>query len=407
MKILIIHQYFLGKDEAGGSRFNQFAKYWSRNGHKITVIAGTVHYATGLKKENYRKKWVIEENDGEAKVLRTYVHSGYNKNFMERLLAYFSFTVSSTWAGIFYTGKQDVILATSPPLFVGISGYIISRVKRIPFIFEVRDLWPKFAIDTGVLRNKLFIKLAYRLERFIYEKSLLINVLTPAYKKYLIEEREIPERKIIFIPNGADLSLFQPAIRDNWVRKRYNWQNKFVILYVGAHGVANDLIQLIKVAERFRDHPDILFALIGDGMEKQKLEKLVVEKGLTNVQFIDSRPKREMLDFINATDACTAVLKKVFITTYPNKLFDYMACAKPVILPIDGSSRELIEDANAGIYVEPENPIEFEEAVLRLYNNHNLCKEYGENGYRYVKVKFSREKVAYKYEKILQRVIKE
>jgi len=407
MNILIIHQYFLEKQGAGGSRFNQFAKYWSNKGHKVTVIAGTVDYATGNKDKRHKGKWVVrEEVSKNITVLRCYVSGAYNTNFLGRLWAYFSFTVSSVWAGLLLIGKQDVIIATSPPLFVAIPGYIISKLKRIPLVFEVRDLWPKFAIDTGVLKNKLFIKLALSLEEWIYRKANLINVLTPAFRKYLIEEKKVFEKKIIYIPNAADLDIMKPGEKNNWVRQKYNWNNKFVILYVGAHGVANDLWQIVNVAEKLKNSKNILFALVGDGMEKVRLRAKVQKRNLENIKFIDPVPKEKIVDFINASDVCTAILKPVFITTYPNKVFDYMACAKPIILPINGACRELvINEAKAGLFVEPGNQDSFKKAILDLEKNQQECGRLGQNGYKFVIENFDREKLAKKYLNIIQGVI--
>lgn len=407
MNILIIHQYYLGKDDPGGSRFNQFAKYWAAKGHRVTVIAGTVHYATGKKDKRYRGKWIVKEREADnITVLRTFVSETYNKSFLGRLWAYISFTISATWAAIFCSGVQDLVLASSPPLFVGIVGYITSKAKRIPFVFEVRDLWPESAIDMGILNNKLAIKLAFWLERFIYQKADKINVLTPAFKEALIKKR-VPSNKITTIPNGADLDIFRPASTENWVRKKYGWNNKFVVMYIGAHGVANHLIQLVEVAKELKEHEDILFVLIGDGMEKPKLVAKAQEYGLKNIQFINPQPKSRIVDFVNAADVCTAVLKKAetFKTVYPNKLFDYMSCAKPIILAIDGAARELIEEAKAGIYVEPENIQMFKEAVLELFKNPLLRQALGQNGYEYVTQNFSREQLADQYEQILYQLV--
>lgn len=408
MRILIIHQYYLGKNDSGSSRFNQFAKYWSQKGHKVTVVAGTVHYTTGIKEAKYKHRWVVEEiESNKIRVLRTYVLEEYNRNFIGRLWAYISFTISSTWAGLFHSGRQDLILATSPPLFVGITGYIISRVKRIPFIFEIRDLWPEFAIETGILTNRWVIRLAYWLERFIYKKTDRINVLTPAFKEPVLKKGVLSD-KITMVPNGADLDIFKPRLKNNWVRRKYDWDHKFIVVYMGAHGIANHLIQLVEGARELRKYRDILFVLIGDGMERLRLISKAKEYELDNIQFIGSQPKSKIVDFINAADVCTAVLKKIntFKTVYPNKVFDYMSCAKPIIIAIDGVAKKLIEDAKAGIYVEPEDIGRFKEAVLKFYNDRNLCNEYGESGYAYVRKNFSRKSLASQYEKMLERMVK-
>lgn len=408
MKILIIHQYFLEKGGSGGSRFNQFAKYWSANGHEVTVIAGTVDYATGKKNEKYRGKWVAKEKiDGNISVLRCYVSASYNKNFIGRFWAYFSFAISAGWAAIFHADKPDVVIATSPPLFVAIPGYIISRLKQSPLIFELRDLWPKFAIDLGILKNKTIITLAIWTENFIYRKANIINVLTPAFREYLIKEKNVASEKIIYIPNGADLDILLPGPKENWVREKFCWKNKFVVLYVGAHGVANDLWQIIKAAEKLQSNKEIVFALIGDGMEKPKLMEYAKSKNLSNVQFIAPVPKEQIGDYINAADACTATLNPVFTTTYPNKVFDYMSLAKPIILPIDGAVKKMvIDEASAGIFVEPQNTEEFKNAVLELFNDRGKMKIFGDNGYRYVRENFDRQKLAAKYEETILKLVK-
>lgn len=403
MNILIIHQYFLEKQGAGGSRFNQFAKYWANDRHKVTIIAGTVNYITGKKNKKYQRKWVTKEKiDNSITILRCFTSENYNKNFLGRLWAYFSFTFSATFAGLFYAKKQNIIIATSPPLFVAIPGYIISKLKRISLIFEVRDLWPKFAIDTGVLKNPLIIKLSYWLENFIYKKANLINVLTPAYKEYLIDEKKVSENKIIYIPNAADLNTFQSGLKENWVRKKYGWDNKFVILYIGAYGVANDLWQIINVAELLKYDPNILFVLIGDGMEKPKLKSEAQKHNLVNIQFLNPVPKEKIVDFVNAADICTAILQPIFTTTYPNKVFDYMACAKPIILPINGICKKLvIKQAKAGIFVKPGDAENFKEKILYLYNHPEARKKMGNNGYQFVVRHFDRQKLAAKYLRII------
>ncbi|WP_046174530.1 glycosyltransferase family 4 protein [Domibacillus indicus] len=400
MKILVLHQYFLGKDDPGGSRFNQFVKYWEEQGHQITVVAGNVHYITGKKDEKYKGKWVSEEQYSEKTTLyRTYVSEAYNKSFIGRLWGYFSFTLSSLSAILFHVKKHDVMIVTSPPLFVGITGILAKWFKRMPMVFEVRDLWPESAIDTGVLTNSFLIKTAYLVEKLSYKFANRINVLTPAFKQTLIDKKGVDPDKIIFIPNGADLDIFQPGPKENWVRDEYNLHGKFVITYMGAHGVANHLDSLIDTAKECQEHKDIVFMLIGDGMQKKHLMEQVKNEGLNNVLFVDSQPKKKVPDFCNASDVCTAVLKKVdtFKTVYPNKVFDYMSCARPILLGIDGVARELVEESGSGYYVDPENPLDFKEKILSLYHNEQLQKHLGESGLSYVREHFSRESLALKY----------
>jgi glycosyltransferase involved in cell wall biosynthesis len=398
---------YLESGDGGGSRFNEMTRLWSEAGHEVTVLAGMVNYASGKKNEKYKGKYfVTEQLNPKLTVIRCHVSEAYNVNFLGRLWAYFSFVFSSIWAGFTkIKGKHDVILVTSPPLFVAITAYILSLFKRTPFVFEVRDLWPESAIDTGVLKNGLIIKLAFWVESFIYRKASAINVLTPAFRKKLIEIKGVPESKIWYIPNAADFGLSDGLLEsfDSIAfKKELGLEGKFVITYVGAHGVANHLIQVLDTAELLRDKPEVVFLLIGEGMEKLMLKEVAARRGLTNqVRFIDSVPKAEVFKYILASDVGASILKKVdtFKTVYSNKTFDYMACKKPIFMLIDGVSRELVEEANCGKYVEPENAPEFA-AVIRAALQKDGFKQldtWGINGYNYAKLYFDRIYLAQKY----------
>ena len=404
MHILIAHQFFLSSKDGGGSRWNQFAKYWAQAGHKITVLAGTVNYLTGRKLPKYRWKFFVHERQIEnLDVLRCYVSESYNKSFLGRFWAYISFTLSSILAGLLFVDKCDVIICTSPPLSIGLTGLILSKLRRIPMVFEVRDLWPESAIDTGILTNKPLIRVAYWLERKCYRAANWINVLTPAFEKMLVEKKNVRPDRISMIPNGADLDIFKPGNRNNWVREKYSLDDKFVVTYVGAHGVANHLIQILETAELFKDDKGVAFMLVGDGMQKQLLKDKASEWQLDNVIFVNSVPKDVIADYIAASDVCTAVLKKIdtFKTVYPNKLFDYMAAAKAVIVAIDGVARKLIEDASAGLYVEPENPSQFAQAIRKMKDDPEFRERCGENGFKFVSKNFARSVLADKYIQIL------
>lgn len=411
MRILLLHQYFLEKDEGGGSRFNEMTKVWSSLGHKITVLSGMVSYTTGKKPERYKKKYFYKDENfyDNVDIVRSHVSESYNTNFIGRLWGYFSFVFSSTYAGLFKTkGKYDVIVVTSPPLFVGITAVILSLFKRLPIIFEVRDLWPESAIDTGVLKNKAIIKLAYWFENFIYKRAKLINVLTPAFRTKLIE-KGVPEEKIIFIPNAADFTLAEKIQKSDFnpeaFKKELGLDGKFVITYVGAHGVANHLIQLVDAAERLLDTP-VVFQLIGSGMLKKDLQEEVIKRKLTNVIFRDAVPKAEVFKYILASDMGASVLKRVdtFKTIYSNKTFDYMSCKRPIFLAIDGVSRELVEKANCGIYVEPENIDDIEAKVRLVLKDKDALIASGNNGYEYAKKHFDRGVLAQQYANHLQTV---
>lgn len=407
MKILLIHQYFLEPTDGGGSRFNEMTRIWSEQGHEITVLAGMMHANGKEKIPEYKGKYFVNKKHDKVNIWRCHVSETYNSGFLGRLWGYFSFVFSSIWAGVFKTKeKYDIILVTSPPLFVGITAFVLSRFKRIPFVFEVRDLWPESAIDTGVVTNKWIIKFAYWFESFIYKKAKLINVLTPAFRDTLISQKAVPESKVIFIPNAADFSLSDELINSHFDRVEFrlknNWQDKFVITYVGAHGVANHLIQVLETADLIKSRlPHVLFVLIGNGMQKEMLIEEAKRRELSNIQFIDSVPKKNVFKYIIASDFGMSVLKKVdtFKTIYSNKTFDYMACKTPLFLLIDGVSRQLVEEAQCGVFVEPENPEAFASAI-ETYANINVT-EMGLNGYNFAKLHFDRDVLAKRYIKYL------
>lgn len=413
MKILLIHQYYLEKNDGGGSRWNEMARFWAEQGHDITVLAGMVHYNSGKKNQKYKRKYFSDQKnfDNKIRVIRSHVSEAYNVNFIGRLWAYFSFVFSSIWAGLFYAReKYDFIIVTSPPLFVGITSYVLSFFKKIPFVFEIRDLWPESAIDTGVLKNKLVIKLAYKFENFVYRKAVIINVLTPAFRTYLVNKKNVNSNKICFIPNAADFTLVN-KVASNFNISNFRSENNidldtFVITYVGAHGVANHLIQIIDTAELLQDEK-ILFLLIGEGMEKNKLKEEVSSRKIKNVRFIDAVPKSEVFKYILASNMGASVLKKVdtFKTVYSNKTFDYMSCKKPLFMLIDGVSRELVEEAGCGIYVEPENKFEFKEKILLYLNDNKRVVKEGENGFNFAAKNFDRYSLALKYLDIIKNAI--
>ena len=411
MRILLIHQYYLEKQDAGASRFNEMTKVWAAAGHHITVVSGMIHVNARYKYPRYKGLFFHKENyEPNIEVLRCHVSETYNLNFLGRLWGYFSFVFSSL-IGCFFKikGPFDLIIVTSPPLFVGITGLIYSKLKRIPLVFEVRDLWPESAIDTGVLTNGLLIKLAYWFEALIYREAALINVLTPAFEQTLIEKKGVPASKVTMIPNAADFSLSDhllPTVDRAAFRADVGWTDKFVVVYVGAHGVANHLEQILDAANLMRESK-LLFVLIGDGMRKIPLKAKALEMRLENVVFLDPVNKEKVYEYIIAADAGCSVLKKVdtFKTIYSNKTFDYMGCQTPTLMLIDGVSRKLVEDARAGLYVEPENPGDFVEKIRWMMDNLLISREMGMNGYHYAKENMHRTVLAKKYLEKLNEVV--
>ncbi len=411
MKILLIHQYYLEKEDSGGSRFNEMTRMWAEAGHEITVVAGMIHANASRKYPRYRGKFFYSEDFLPGiKVVRCHVSETYNLNFMGRLWGYFSFVFSSLLACLFKVkGPFDLVLVTSPPLFVGITGLVVSKLRRIPLVFEVRDLWPESAIDTGVLTNPILIRMAYWFEKTLYRNAALINVLTPAFEQTLREKKSVPASRISMIPNAADFELSEHLLGKVNVeefRRELGWENRFVVVYVGAHGVANHLEQVLDTAELLQD-TRVLFVLIGDGMRKASLREMARERGLANVQFINPVNKEKVYEYIIAADAGCSVLKKAdtFKTIYSNKTFDYMGCQTPILMAIDGISKTLVEESGSGLFVEPENPQDFARQTRWMMGHPEEAKAMGMSGFYYAKENLHRSSLAKKYIQRLQGLV--
>jgi glycosyltransferase involved in cell wall biosynthesis len=410
MRILVVHQHYLVPGMPGGSRFNEMARIWADDGHEVAVIAGTLNYASGETPAKYRRRWVTRERDEKVTVWRCYVPSSYSRGYAGRMWAFLAFTLSSATAAL-RAGRSDVVIATSPPLMAFISGYLAARFpgRRARWIAEVRDLWPESAITTGVLRARSpLARMLYRLERWAYKRADAINVLTPAFKQNIVDRRLAPPTKIAMIPNGADLRLFQPGARQNHVRREHGWGERFVVMYCGAHGRANAVGQLVETAELLKSRTEILIACVGDGPERAGLEEGARSRGLANIRFLGPQPKEAMPAFVQACDVGAAVLQDnpTFRTVYPNKVFDYMACARPTLLAIDGAARELVcEQARAGVFAAPENPRALADAILTLADHPDECRRMGESGLAWVRANASRESLARKYLDLMESLI--
>lgn len=410
MRILIVHQYYLMPGQPGGSRFNEMARLWAKQGHEVIVIAGTVDYTSGKAPELYHGRWISKEKDGAVLVYRCHVPATYATSYVGRMWAFLGFTLSASTAAL-CAPRPDIVIATSPPLVATIPGWIAARVSRhpVPWIFEVRDLWPESAITTGVLKaGSVLTKLLYGLEKWACRSAGKINVLTPAFQSDMQKRGLAARAKFCFVPNGADTESFWPGPRDNEMRRQLGWGDRFVVMYAGAHGRANALHQLVEAAAELRGRPDILIACIGDGPERQRLAEEAERRGLENIRFHGPQPKASMPDIVNACDAGAAVLQNnpTFRTVYPNKIFDYMSCARPVLLAIDGAARTLVcDEAKAGVFAEPENAKAVASAIRMLADHPGARAEMAANGRRWVLANATRGALAGRYLDVLMELV--
>jgi glycosyltransferase involved in cell wall biosynthesis len=276
-------------------------------------------------------------------------------------------------------------------------------LKRRPFLLEIRDLWPDFAVDMGILHNPLLISLARRLEGFLYARARHIVVNSPAYVTYLLI-KGVPQERITLIPNGVDPDMFRPESRGNGLRESLNLSDKFVVTYTGALGLANDIPTVLRAADRLRKENRVHLLLVGDGMMRPHLEEMSRALDLPNVTFLGSRPKAEIPEVLAASDAGLATLKDIpmFRTTYPNKVFDYMAAGRPTVLCIDGVIREVVDTARAGVFAHPGDDRELARAILDLSRNPGKARAMGKAGRIYVVQYFNRRQHAAQLESVLE-----
>ncbi len=402
MHILLIHQAFAALDEPGGTRHIEMARVLAQKGHQVTIITSPVSYLTG--KTRFARRWkAVEQPFPGVKILRVYTYPALHRSFFHRVLGFFSFMFSSFFVGLAVT-RVDVIWGTSPPIFQGWTAWLLARLKGIPFLFEVRDLWPAFAIAVGVLRQKTLITLSHWLESFLYRHADVLVVNSPGFIEHV---KKRGARDVRLVENGVDPAMFLSPHNGIKFRQQHGLAENCVILYAGAHGISNDLEVVLEAAALTRHEPALKFVFVGDGKEKPRLLQRAAELNLTNVLFLPSVPKTEMAEVIAGADACLAILKPIemYKTTYPNKVFDYMAAGKPVLLAIDGVIREVVEKADAGIFVDPGNPTSLANAALRIKANPNEARQLGVNGQSYVKENFHRGLLAEKFEAILLKLL--
>jgi len=399
MHVLLIHQAFVGPGEAGGTRHYELALRASRLGHRFTVIASDISYLTGESAARPKQ----EEIGPGVVVRRVRSTRKLHRSFVWRVLAFLAFTISSARNAL-AVRNVDVVFGTTPPMPQAFSAWLVAALKRVPFVLEVRDLWPWFAIGMGVLRNPVLIWAARALERFLYARATLIVVNSPAYRDYLTE-RGLPAEKIHLVANGVDVSMFDPASNGSTVRTEWGLDGRFVALYAGALGLANDIPTLLRAAALLSSEDDIRIVLVGDGKERLGLERQAAAMGLSNVLFPGPVPKDRMPDVLAAADACIAILQDIpmFRTTYPNKVFDYMAAAKPTVLAIGGVIQAVIEGAGGGIVVPPGDPARLADAIRMLAYDKPACVRMGAAAREFVARNFNRDAQAHLLVAVLEK----
>jgi glycosyltransferase involved in cell wall biosynthesis len=405
MRILFFSHYFPPEGNAPASRVYDMAKRWVAAGHEVQVITCAPSVPNGMVYEGYKNRlWQTEVMDG-IRVARVWTYIAANKGTIRRITNYVSYMLSAVFFSLFVK-KPDIVIATSPQFFAGWAGLITSKLRRIPFLLEIRDLWPDTIIAVGAMQNQRLLRVIRRLEGWMYAGATHIVTVGEGYRQKLLE-KGVESDKISIVPNGADLDFFYPRCPSEELRRRFNLQDKVVCAYVGTLGLCSGLAVVPRAAKILieRGEDSLAFLLVGDGATRNALEEMAQEHGLRNVVFAGRQDKRIIPDLLASCDICFAHLQKkdLFKIVLPSKVFEAAAMAKPIILGVEGCAAELVKNAEAGICIEPENAEDLATAFERLAKDPQLRTRMGESARRYVVQHFDRDKLAADYIALIER----
>jgi glycosyltransferase involved in cell wall biosynthesis len=408
MRILYLSQYFPPEAGATQTRAYEMGRNLVRLGNAVTVVTEVPNHPSGIISPEYRGKLVDRSNLEGIDVVRVWVKASPVKSFRNRMLFYLSYMINASLAGwLLARGHYDLIYASSPPLFVGGAALALSYLRRIPMLFEVRDLWPESAVALGELTNQRAVAWATRLEEACYQRARAIVVVTEGIRQRLLE-RGLAGDKIHLIPNGANVDLFHfdPQARQR-VRQELSLGEKFVVIYAGIHGVAQGLETLVEAARRLQGESQVQFLLVGDGPKKAELVELVSQYKLMNLTLMDEQSRAAIPALLSAADAAIIPLRKleIFKGALPSKMFDSWACELPVLLSVDGEARRVMKESQGGIFVEPEDPAALAQAILDLRDQPELRRQMGKNGRAFTEQHYSRQTQAEKLAGIMHAVL--
>lgn len=370
MNILFLTDNFPPEGNAPASRTYEHAVHWVSSGHQVTVITGAPNFPEGKLFKGYKNHWYsVEDMDG-IRVVRVKTYITANEGFAKRTLDYLSFMVSSFIAGLFQK-RPDVIVGTSPQFFTVCSTWMLSVFRRRPFVFELRDLWPAGIKSVGVIEDSRLIRALERLEMFLYRKAASIVSVTNSFKNDLLE-RGIDSNKIAVVINGVDLSRYSPCEKNAALLHEFNLEDKFVVGYIGTHGMTHALHRILEAADLLRDREEIVFLFVGSGAEREKLVKKAEKMGLKNVIIAPRQPKEKMPAIWSLCDVSLIHLKNepLFKSVIPSKIFESMGMGLPIILSLpEGESSEIIEETGAGVVIPPEQPKQLALTVMELFED--------------------------------------
>jgi glycosyltransferase involved in cell wall biosynthesis len=405
-RVLFLTHYFPPEGNAPASRVHALCKHWARQGHDVTVITCAPNVPNGVVYNGYRNKLYQKESVDGIRTIRVWTYLAANKGTGRRILNYLSYMASAIVAAV-WTKKPDLIIATSPQFFCGWAGVIVSRLRRVPLILEIRDIWPESIVTVGAMRNQRVVRLLEWLELKMYAAADQIVTVGEGYCTQLCN-KGVPVEKISVIPNGVDQEAFRGHEPDRLLRKRWNLGESFVCAYVGTVGMASGLEVLPRAGRllQARGRTDVKFLVVGDGAIRSDLQREVESNGPDNMVFTGRQNKDLIPAILASVDACLVHLKKrpLFATVMPSKIFEAAAIAKPIILGVEGHAADLVRRAGCGICIEPENETELADAVERMADDRQLAVTLGRRGHDFFVQHFDRAKLAETYLDLIDRV---
>jgi colanic acid biosynthesis glycosyl transferase WcaI len=378
MHIVFLTDNFPPEGNAIASRVYERACYWITAGHEVTVITSVPNFPEGKVYAGYKNKFYQVEMMSGIRVVRVKTFIAKNKGFMLRTLDFLSYIIPALLAGL-WQKKPDVIAATTPQFFVGVTAYLLTALRRVPFVLEVADIWPASIVGVGAMQKSTLIKWLEKLELFLYSRANAIVVLTQAFKVNLTS-RQVPAAKISVCINGVNTAQFSPVAKNQQLAQDLGIApDQFVIGYLGTHGMAHGLVNVLHCAELLKDNKQILFLFVGAGAERDELMEYAKAKQLPNVKFIATQPKNTMPQLWSICNVALVHLKNnpVFAEVIPSKIFEAMGMGLPILLAAPaGEASDIITDEEVGIWVQPEQPQALADAALQLSQQPELCKQY-------------------------------
>lgn len=383
MHILFLTDNFPPEVNAPASRTFEHCREWVKSGHQVTVITCAPNFPKGKVFEGYRNRlWQSEVMDG-IRVIRVWSYITRNEGFARRILDYMSYMATAFVAALFVR-RVDVIIGTSPQFFTACAAYATSIVKRRPWVFELRDIWPESIRAVGAMKKERLLDLLEKLELFLYRKATAVISVTNAFKQNLIG-RGIDAAKIFVVTNGVDISRFSPIPKDQKLLAELNLEEAFVAGYIGTHGMAHGLDTLIDAAKALASTERaarIRIMMLGDGAHRERLEDRAKAERLNNILFIDSVPKHQVTRYWSILDASIIHLRKseLFTTVIPSKMFECMGMAIPILHGVEGESADLVLRHEIGLTFEPENHLALVERLVMLHDDWEMRARLARNG---------------------------